>query len=44
MTQGNGRINLVNSMAILKAYTPRASIIPAVLDLTDRAYAWWVAL
>ncbi|GIM13551.1 hypothetical protein Vretimale_16642 [Volvox reticuliferus] len=38
--QGNGRINLPNSMAILQSYTPRASVIPARLDLTDCPYMW----
>ncbi|GIL57416.1 hypothetical protein Vafri_12651 [Volvox africanus] len=38
--QGSGRINLPNSMAILQSYTPRASVIPARLDLTDCPYMW----
>ncbi|KAG2499417.1 hypothetical protein HYH03_002364 [Edaphochlamys debaryana] len=38
--QGNGRINLPNSMAILQSYAPRASIIPATMDLTDCPYMW----
>ncbi|KXZ49150.1 hypothetical protein GPECTOR_23g78 [Gonium pectorale] len=38
--QGSGRINLPNSMALLRSYTPRASVIPAALDLTDCPYMW----
>ncbi|EFJ52617.1 hypothetical protein VOLCADRAFT_85780 [Volvox carteri f. nagariensis] len=38
--QGSGRINLPNSMAILQSYTPRASVIPSKLDLTDCPYLW----
>ncbi|GFR44443.1 hypothetical protein Agub_g5653, partial [Astrephomene gubernaculifera] len=38
--QGNGRINLPNSMVILQSYRPRASVIPSQLDLTDCPYMW----
>lgn len=38
--QGNGKINLLRSLSILESYTPRASVIPAVLDLTSCPYAW----
>jgi hypothetical protein len=38
--QGMGKINLVGAYDILKAYTPRASIIPGKLDLTDCPYMW----
>jgi membrane-bound transcription factor site-1 protease len=35
-----GRLNLIESQKILEAYTPRTSITPASLDLTDCPYAW----
>lgn len=35
-----GRLNLIESHKILEAYTPRASISPAALDLTECPYAW----
>lgn len=38
--QGNGALNLENSMKILKDYKPRASLIPQVIDLTDCPYMW----
>lgn len=38
--QGNGGLNLENSMKILADYTPRASLIPATIDLTDCPYMW----
>jgi len=38
--QGAGRINLAASMAVLKGYQPRASIIPAKIDLQDCPYMW----
>ncbi len=38
--QGAGRINLANSQAILKDYKPRASVVPASLDLTDCPFMW----
>lgn len=38
--QGNGRINLPASQAILASYTPRASLIPKAIDLTDCPYFW----
>lgn len=38
--QGAGRLNLWESYEILKAYQPRASIFPSVLDYTDCPYSW----
>lgn len=38
--QGNGALNLVNSMEILKDYKPRASLIPSVVNFTDCPYMW----
>ncbi|CAI7841397.1 unnamed protein product, partial [Closterium sp. NIES-54] len=38
--QGSGQLNLLRSHAILASYTPRASVHPATLDLTDCPYAW----
>mmetsp|Transcript_1171 Transcript_1171/g.3431 ORF Transcript_1171/g.3431 Transcript_1171/m.3431 type:complete len:1157 (-) Transcript_1171:13-3483(-) len=38
--QGQGKINLVNSMNILKKYKPRASAVPAKVDLTLCPYMW----
>lgn len=38
--QGNGRINLPASQAILADYTPRASLIPAAINLSDCPYMW----
>jgi len=38
--QGTGRIDLAGSMEILQNYSPRASLIPASLDLTDCPYMW----
>jgi membrane-bound transcription factor site-1 protease len=40
--QGAGKIDLLRSADILKAYTPRASAVPASLDLTECAdgYMW----
>ena len=39
-TQGNGALNLAASQQVLASYSPRASLIPAALDLTSSAYAW----
>ncbi|CAI5487675.1 unnamed protein product [Closterium sp. Naga37s-1] len=38
--QGSGQLNLLRSHAILASYTPRASVHPSSLDLTDCPYAW----
>jgi membrane-bound transcription factor site-1 protease len=38
--QGAGRINLPRSQAVLAAYSPRASLIPPAIDLTDCPYFW----
>lgn len=38
--QGNGRIDLPASQAILASYQPRASLIPPTIDLADCPYAW----
>ena len=38
--QGAGKLNLLQSAEILKAYKPRASIIPSDFDLTQCPYAW----
>ena len=38
--QGQGKLNLQNSMQILKAYQPKASIVPKALDFTDCPYMW----
>ncbi|CAI5469904.1 unnamed protein product [Closterium sp. Yama58-4] len=38
--QGSGQLNLLRSHAILASYTPRASVHPASLDLTDCPYSW----
>eukprot|EP00898_Chlorokybus_atmophyticus_P007485 jgi/Chlat1/7738/Chrsp66S07212 len=38
--QGVGRLNVVAAEAILQSYVPRASILPASLDLTDCPYMW----
>ncbi|WIA28903.1 hypothetical protein OEZ86_011427 [Tetradesmus obliquus] len=38
--QGNGRINLPASQAILANYTPRASLIPPAIHLADCPYMW----
>lgn len=38
--QGNGRINLPASQAVLASYTPRASLIPAAIHLADCPYMW----
>jgi membrane-bound transcription factor site-1 protease len=38
--QGNGRIDLPASQAILANYTPRASLIPPAIHLADCPYMW----
>lgn len=38
--QGSGLLNLPESAKILQSYAPRASVIPAELDLTQEPYAW----
>jgi len=38
--QGNGKINLEKAEAILKDYSPRASLVPGNLDFTNCPYMW----
>ena len=40
--QGQGMMNIQRSYELLKEYEPRASVVPAVLDMTEAAcpYAW----
>ncbi|KAL3144492.1 hypothetical protein ABBQ32_004231 [Trebouxia sp. C0010 RCD-2024] len=38
--QGQGKLNLINSMNILKTYQPRASVVPKSLDFTDCPFMW----
>ncbi len=38
--QGQGKLNLINSMSILQNYRPKASIVPKALDFTDCPYMW----
>lgn len=38
--QGQGKLNLINSMNILKSYQPKASIVPKKLDFTDCPFMW----
>lgn len=38
--QGAGALNVTASHEILTTYSPRASIVPAKLDLTECPYAW----
>mmetsp|Transcript_40415 Transcript_40415/g.102302 ORF Transcript_40415/g.102302 Transcript_40415/m.102302 type:complete len:1225 (-) Transcript_40415:14-3688(-) len=38
--QGQGRMSVINSMAILKTYKPRASAVPAKVDLTNCPFMW----
>jgi len=39
--QGQGKLNVVQSMEILSKYTqPRASVVPAALNLADCPYMW----
>ncbi len=35
-----GKLNLVHSQAVLAAYEPRASMVPASLDLTASPFMW----
>eukprot|EP01094_Clydonella_sp_ATCC50884_P027382 TRINITY_DN7845_c0_g1_i2.p1 TRINITY_DN7845_c0_g1~~TRINITY_DN7845_c0_g1_i2.p1 ORF type:complete len:971 (+),score=167.58 TRINITY_DN7845_c0_g1_i2:79-2991(+) len=38
--QGAGRLNLVASYEFLRSYTPRVTVVPAALDLTQCPYMW----
>ncbi|KAL6064719.1 Membrane-bound transcription factor site-1 protease [Balamuthia mandrillaris] len=38
--QGMGKLNLLNAHKALRTYTPRASVVPSSLDLTDCPYMW----
>eukprot|EP00889_Picochlorum_renovo_P007706 jgi/Picre1/34736/NNA_002202.t1 len=38
--QGQGSLSIEGSYKVLKDYTPRISIVPGELDLTDCPYAW----
>lgn len=38
--QGQGALSVEGSYKVLKEYSPRASLVPAILDLTDCPYAW----
>jgi len=38
--QGNGKMDLEASARVLAAYSPRASAIPAALDMADCPYFW----
>ena len=38
--QGFGKINMVAAYEALSLYKPRASVIPASLDLTECPYMW----
>uniref|UniRef100_A0A061RBV8 Membrane-bound transcription factor site-1 protease n=1 Tax=Tetraselmis sp. GSL018 TaxID=582737 RepID=A0A061RBV8_9CHLO len=38
--QGQGKMNLINSMEILRKYEPHASVVPKELDLTNCPYMW----
>eukprot|EP00208_Stichococcus_sp_RCC1054_P004683 CAMPEP_0206137894 /NCGR_PEP_ID=MMETSP1473-20131121/2920_1 /ASSEMBLY_ACC=CAM_ASM_001109 /TAXON_ID=1461547 /ORGANISM="Stichococcus sp, Strain RCC1054" /LENGTH=1275 /DNA_ID=CAMNT_0053531159 /DNA_START=224 /DNA_END=4048 /DNA_ORIENTATION=+ len=38
--QGQGKLDLLASQAILATYLPRASVVPAHLNLTDCPHAW----
>lgn len=38
--QGQGKLHLLHSMDILRNYTPRASVVPASLNLSDCPYMW----
>jgi membrane-bound transcription factor site-1 protease len=38
--QGNGLASLAGAKAVLDAYSPRASLVPGRLDLTDCPYMW----
>ena len=38
--QGQGALSIEQSYAVLKDYTPRVSIVPADIDLSECPYAW----
>ena len=38
--QGQGGLNVLGAAKVLSTYTPRASIVPAALNLTECPYAW----
>jgi membrane-bound transcription factor site-1 protease len=38
--QGQGRLDVAGAYEVLKDYQPRASLVPAALDLTECPYAW----
>jgi membrane-bound transcription factor site-1 protease len=38
--QGAGKLDLIDSFEYLASYTPRATVFPAALDLTDCPYMW----
>ena len=38
--QGSGKVSLAGSKRVLESYRPRASTIPASLDLTDCPFMW----
>jgi len=38
--QGSGKVNLEGSKRVLESYKPRASAIPASMDLTDCPFMW----
>jgi membrane-bound transcription factor site-1 protease len=38
--QGQGGLSIANSFEVLRRYEPRASIVPATLNMTDCPYAW----
>lgn len=38
--QGMGRLNLRGAYDLLSSYTPRASVLPSILDFTDCPYMW----
>mmetsp|Transcript_42834 Transcript_42834/g.71281 ORF Transcript_42834/g.71281 Transcript_42834/m.71281 type:complete len:1139 (+) Transcript_42834:55-3471(+) len=38
--QGSGRLDLLASYEILKNYTPKVSLFPAHIDLTEKPYMW----
>ena len=38
--QGQGAVDVVAAKAVLDAYIPRASVVPAALNLTDCPYMW----
>ncbi|XRB20494.1 membrane-bound transcription factor site-1 protease [Pseudoscourfieldia marina] len=38
--QGQGKLDVLKSANVLKRYKPRASVVPAALDLTECPYMW----